>query len=208
MGKNETIFIGITGGTASGKTTVVKKIMKHFKDKSVVDIKLDSYYNVLAGLSDDERAKVNFDHPKAFDFDLLYEQLDDLKKGKTIEKPIYDFTTHLRKDETETVKPARIVIVEGILVFIKKEIRDLLDMKIFVDTASDIRLIRRIERDIAERGRTFDTVKNQYFETVRPMHIQFIEPTKQNADIIVPKGGRNTVAINMIISRIHHLLEN
>ncbi|HJO93671.1 MAG TPA: uridine kinase [Victivallales bacterium] len=208
MDKQETIFIGIEGGSASGKTTVVNKIMHSFKNNEIEQIELDSYYNDFSNLTPEERDKLNFDHPKAFDFDLLTEHINILKKGKPIEKPIYDFATHLRIKDTITVYPKKIIIIEGILIFAKKELRNMLDVKIYVDTAADIRLMRRIERDIEARGRTLDSVKNQYFNTVRPMHLEFIEPTKQFADIIVPRGGNNHVAINMIISRIKYLLNH
>jgi len=206
MDKQETIFIGIEGGSASGKTTVVNKIMRSFKNNEIEQIELDSYYNDFSKLTPAERDKLNFDHPKAFDFDLLTEHIEMLKSGNPIEKPIYDFSTHLRRKETIKVYPKKIIIIEGILIFTRKELRNMLDVKIYVDTAADIRLMRRIERDIEQRGRTLDSVKDQYFNTVRPMHLEFIEPTKQFADIIVPRGGSNDVAINMIISRIKYLL--
>ena len=206
MEEQDTIFIGIAGGTASGKSTVVKKIMKKLVNRKLIQIDLDSYYKDFSALSPEERNRINFDHPRAIDFPLLIKHVEELKNGNPIEKPVYDFTTHLRTKETTTIYPTKIIILEGILIFTNKRIRELLDLKIFVDTASDIRLMRRIERDIKERGRTLDSVKNQYFETVRPMHIQFIEPTKQFADIIIPSGGKNKAAINMIISGIKDLL--
>jgi len=202
-----TIIIGVAGGSASGKTTVVKKILKSFKNRSLNKIDMDSYYGDFSTLSPEERDAINFDHPKAFDFDLLNEHIYKLKDGKDIQKPIYDFATHLRQKETTPVTPSKILILEGILLFTNAKLRELMDMKIFVDTASDIRLMRRIERDIKERGRTLESVKNQYFTTVRPMHLEFIETTKQYADIIIPSGGHNHVAINMIIGGINDLLK-
>ncbi|MCX5773802.1 MAG: uridine kinase [Fusobacteria bacterium] len=205
--ENRTIFIGIAGGTASGKTTVVEKIMDRFKNESVECLELDAYYKDFSHLSPSERDHLNFDHPQSIDFDLLISHIQLLKEGNKIEKPIYDFGTHLRTSQTVTITPRKIVIVEGILIFSNSKIRELLDMKIFVDAAPDIRLMRRIERDMTERGRSLESVKAQYFKTVRPMHLEFIEPTKQYADIIVPRGGDNHVAISMIRSRIRYLLE-
>lgn len=204
---SQPIFIGIAGGTASGKTTVVDKIMERFKNESVLCIDLDSYYKDFSHLSAKERDHLNFDHPQSIDFELLTQHIHALKNGECIHKPVYDFSTHLRSPNTAKLCPTKIIIVEGILVFSHSTLRDLLDMKIFVDTAPDIRLMRRIERDMTERGRSLESIKNQYFKTVRPMHIEFIEPTKQYADIIVPRGGDNHVAISMIRSRIRHLLE-
>ena len=206
MIKQETIIIGIAGGTASGKTTVVKKIMKSFKNKNVGHIDLDSYYKDFSTLTPEERNDINFDHPGSLDFSLLAKHLKQLKEWQPIEKPIYDFATHLRQKETTTVYPTRILIIEGILVFVDKKLRKLMDMKIFVDTPDDIRILRRIERDIKERGRDFESIKNQYLTTVRPMHLEFIESTKHYADIIIPSGGQNMAAINMIIGGINDLL--
>ena len=208
MDKHGTIFIGIAGGTASGKTTVVKKIMKRLKTSKLIQLDLDSYYKDFSGLTPEERNDINFDHPQSIDFDLLIKHIEELKSGNSIEKPVYDFTTHLRTKETTTIEPTKIIILEGILIFTNSMIRKLLDLKIFVDTASDIRLMRRIERDMKERGRSLDSVKNQYFKTVRPMHLEFIVPTKQYADIIIPSGGKNKAAIDMIISGIKDLLQN
>jgi len=207
MEEQETIFIGIAGGSASGKSTVVKKIMKRLKNRKILEIDLDSYYKDFSDFTPEERNNINFDHPQSIDFELLIKHINFLKNGKSIEKPVYDFATHLRTRDTTTINPTKIIILEGILIFTNPEIRKLLDMKIFVDTASDIRLMRRIERDMKERGRSLDSVKNQYFETVRPMHLEFIETTKQYADIIIPSGGNNKVAINMIISGIKDLMQ-
>jgi uridine kinase len=203
---NEIIIIGIAGGTASGKTTVVKKIMKSFKNRNVSSIDLDSYYKDFSSLNPEERDNINFDHPQSIDFELLAEHLSLLKSGKPIEKPIYDFSTHLRQKGTTTIIPTRILILEGILIFVDKKLRELMDMKIFVDAPDDIRILRRLERDIQDRGRTFENIKKQYLETVRPMHLEFIETTKQYADIIIPSDRHNHPAINMIIGGINDLL--
>ena len=203
---SEIIVIGIAGGTASGKTTVVKKIMKSFKNRNVGSIDLDSYYKDFSSQTPKERDNINFDHPQSIDFELLSKHLTTLKSGNPIKKPVYDFVTHLRQEATTTVIPSRILILEGILIFVDKKLRSLMDMKIFVDTPDDIRILRRLERDIKDRGRTFENVQKQYLETVRPMHMEFIESTKQYADIIIPSGRYNQPAINMIIGGINDLL--
>lgn len=200
------ILIGITGGTGSGKTTVAKEIYRSIKDKNVVIIEQDSYYKDQSHLSFEERVKTNYDHPFAFDNDLLIEHLKKLLQYKTIKKPIYDFENHTRKKETITVCPKEIIILEGILILNDERIRDLLDIKIFVDTDSDVRVIRRITRDIRDRGRTLDSVIEQYMTTVRPAQLQFVEPTKKYADIIIPEGGYNKVAIDIIATKINSLL--
>lgn len=203
---NAPILIGITGGTGSGKSTVSKEIFKTVPEKDIVIMEQDSYYKDQSDLSYNERIKTNYDHPSAFDNDLLVEHLKRLKAGKSIEKPIYDFENHNRKKETIIVEPKKIIILEGILILFEKEIRDLLDIKIFVDTDSDVRVIRRILRDIKERGRTLDSVILQYMETVRPAHLQFIEPSKRYADINIPEGGYNKVAIDLIVQKIKSIL--
>lgn len=200
------ILIGITGGTGSGKSTVSKKIFKTVTEKDVVIIEQDSYYKDQSDLSYNERVKTNYDHPSAFDNELLVQHLKQLMAGEAIEKPIYDFELHNRKKETIRVEPKQIIILEGILILFEKEIRDLLDIKIFVDTDSDVRVIRRILRDIKERGRTLDSVILQYMETVRPAHLQFIDPSKRYADIIIPEGGYNKVAIDLIVQKIKSIL--
>ena len=196
------LIIGIAGGTGSGKTTVVKKIVKSIETNSVAVLAQDAYYKDNAGLSFEERQKINYDHPNSIDFELLLKQLKDLKNGKEIEQPIYSYATHAREQDYKVIHPKNVLIVEGILVFTNKELRDLCDIKIFVHTDSDERLIRRIRRDINERGRDVEEVLNRYTSTLKPMHIQFIEPTMKFADIIIPVGGENQVAIEVIASMI------
>ncbi|WP_025641227.1 uridine kinase [Schnuerera ultunensis] len=200
------LLIGIAGGTGSGKSTVSKEILKSIHRQNVVIIEQDSYYKDQSHLSFEERVKTNYDHPFAFDNDLLLKHLKGLLNNKPIEKPIYDFEWHTRKEETITIYPKEIIILEGILILNDDEIRELCDIKIFVDTDSDVRVIRRILRDIKERGRTLDSVINQYMSTVRPAHLQFVEPTKKYADIIIPEGGYNKVAIDIIVTKINSIL--
>ena len=196
-------IIGIAGGTGSGKTTVVKEIVNSLPEGSVAVIPQDSYYKDLGHLSEQEKRVHNFDHPDSIDFDLLRAQLKDLREGKTVEQPIYSYLTCGRsKDETLTVKPADIIIVEGILIFTDHKLRELMDIKIFVDADDDDRLMRVMARDIIERGKTVDTVIERYSKTVKPMYLQFIEPSKRYADIIIPQGGHNKVAIEMISATI------
>jgi len=202
------ILIGIAGGTGSGKSTVTKEIYKSINETNVVIIEQDSYYKDQSNISYEERVKTNYDHPFAFDNELLISQLKDLLQGKTVNKPIYDFSSHNRKTETEIVEPRDIIILEGILILSEEEIRNLLDIKIFVDTDSDVRVIRRILRDIKDRGRTLDSVILQYMNTVRPAHLQFIEPTKRYADIIIPEGGYNKVAVDIIVAKINEIIKN
>jgi len=200
------ILIGITGGTGSGKSTVSREILKRNGEENVVIIEQDSYYKDQTHLTFEERVKRNYDHPLAFDNELLIKHLKDLLNNIPIEKPIYDFEQHTRKKETVTVFPKKIIILEGILILYDEEIRNLCDIKIFVDTDSDVRVIRRIRRDIKERGRTLDSVIQQYMSTVRPAHQQFVEPTKKYADIIIPEGGYNEVAIDIIAAKINSIL--
>lgn len=202
-----TILIGITGGTGSGKSTIADEIYSSFSDECIAMIQQDMYYKDQSHLTMEERVKTNYDHPRAFDNDLMVEHLKALINGEAIEKPIYDFAEHNRSKETVTVESKRIIIVEGILVLEDERIRDLLDIKVYVDTDADIRILRRLVRDIEERGRTVDSVIEQYLSVVRPMHMQFIEPTKRNADIIVPEGGQNKVAIDILVSKIKDILK-
>ncbi|PVX52245.1 uridine kinase [Balneicella halophila] len=199
------IVLGIAGGTGSGKTTVTGAILEKVNAHTSL-LEQDAYYRDMPELSLDERAKVNYDHPDAIEFSLLIQHIKTLKKGLPIAQPIYDFTNHLRKKETTTVKPARILIVEGILIFAIPELRELFDMKIFVDTDDDERLLRRISRDMEERGRSFESVQEQYRKTVKPMHLEFVEPSKRYADVIIPRGGGNNVGIDMVASRLQYLL--
>ena len=204
---NKPLLIGITGGTGSGKSTVSREILKFIHEKNVITIEQDSYYKDQSHLSFEERVKTNYDHPFAFDNDLLIEHLKDLLSNKPIEKPIYDFERHTRKEETIRVNPKKVIILEGILILNDEDIRNLCHIKIFVDTDSDVRVIRRIIRDIKERGRTLDSVIEQYMETVRPAHFQFVEPSKKYADIIIPEGGYNKVAIDIIATKINSILD-
>jgi len=199
------VLIGIAGGTGSGKTTMADRIIEEFPEHCVL-ICQDSYYKDISHLSVEERAKTNFDHPDSLDFDLLRQHLLDLAQGKAIEKPIYSFKTHARETTTERVEPAQVIIVEGILLFAVPEMRDLFDLKIFVKTDDDVRLLRRIERDIAERGRSFDGVKEQYLKTVKPMHDAYVEPSKHYADVIFPMGKPNQKALNLVFSKIREHL--
>lgn len=192
------LIIGIAGGTGSGKTTVVHQIMNELPETEVGVISQDSYYKVNNNLSFEERALINFDHPRAIDFDLLVKHLKDLKAGKTIEQPVYSFITHNRTDDSIVTHPRKVMIVEGILILTNPELRDLFDVKVFVHADSDERLIRRLKRDIAERGRDMEEVLNRYQTTLKPMHQQFIEPTKVFADIIIPNDKYNTVAIDVV----------
>ncbi|WP_297804894.1 uridine kinase [uncultured Polaribacter sp.] len=200
------LILGIAGGTGSGKTTVVNQIIKQLPTDEVCVISQDSYYNQTDNLSYEERTKINFDHPRAIDFDLLVKHLKELKLGKTIEQPVYSFVTHNRTTDTILTHPRKVVIVEGILIFNNESLRDLFDIKIFVHADTDERLVRRVRRDITERGRDIDEVLNRYQDTLKPMHLQFIEPTKNFADIIIPNNKRNTVAIDVVRTVINDRL--
>ena len=205
----KTIIIGIAGGTGSGKTSVANAVLEDLKKsgEKIVLIEQDSYYKRNDHLSFSERVKLNYDHPNSIDFDLLREHILALKEGKSIEKPIYNFAEHNRSKETEKIESKPIIIVEGILILAIEKIRDILDMKIFVDTDDDIRLLRRMERDIQERGRSFDNIKEQYLSTVKPMHLEFVEPSKRYADVIIPRGKDNEVGIKMVSSRLKYLIK-
>ena len=198
------LIIGITGGTGCGKTTVVNQIIKELSGEEVTVISQDSYYKDLSHLSFEQRTKINFDHPNSIDFDLLKSHLLALKAGNEIDSPTYSFVEHNRTAETIRLKPTKVVIVEGILIFSHPDIRELFDIKIFVHADSDERLIRRSKRDITERGRDIEEVLNRYQNTLKPMHLQFIEPTKEFADIIIPNNRRNTVAIDILKTLVHN----
>lgn len=200
------IIIGVAGGTGSGKTTVSVAILERVGREQITYIQHDSYYKDLSPLPLEERHKINFDHPDALDTNLLVEHLKRLQAGSLIEVPIYDFTTHTRKRETRRVEPRAVTLVEGILIFADKALRELMDVKIFVDTDADIRFLRRLQRDITERGRTLESVIRQYLETVRPMHLEFVEPSKRYADIIIPEGGFNVTAIEMIAAKVQSMI--
>lgn len=201
------LVIGIAGGTGSGKTTVVKKIVQGFPQNEVAIISQDSYYKDNSHLPLEQRQKINFDHPDSLEFNLLAKHIKELKSGKSIEEPIYSYLTCTRSNETNKIQPKEVIIVEGILVLSHKELRDLLDIKVFVSADADDRLVRVIQRDIIERGRTVENVLQRYHESVKPMHLQFIEPTKRYADLILPQGGHNKVAINVLTSIVKMNLE-
>lgn len=200
------LFVGVAGGSGSGKTTVVERIMSGLAPRAVTLIHHDAYYFDYGHLDVEERAAVNFDHPASLETELLTRHLDALSTGETVELPLYDFKTHTRTSQTETAAPTPVVIVDGILVLADREIRRRLDIKIFVDTDADVRFIRRLGRDIHERGRSLESVVKQYEKTVRPMHLEFVEPSKRYADIIVPVGGENDVAIDMVVTKLREVL--
>lgn len=198
----EPLVIGIAGGTGSGKTTIVNKLNEVF-EKQVLTLCHDYYYKANSNIPLEERKKLNYDHPESFETGRLIEDIKSLKKGKIIERPIYNFVMHTREEETVTVSPTKVIIVDGILIFENKELRDLLDIKVYVDTDADVRIIRRILRDVKERGRNLESVIDQYLNTVKLMHEQFVEPSKRYADIIIPEGGYNQVALSMLIEHIN-----
>ena len=198
---DDVMVIGIAGGTGSGKTTITRKLMQRFGgDVSV--IYHDNYYKAHHNMSYEERAKLNYDHPDSFDTDLLIQAVKDLKAGRSVVCPVYDYTIHDRSDKVIEVKPARVIIVEGILIFQSRELCRQMDIKIYVDTDADVRILRRIVRDVRDRGRSLESVVNQYLSTVKHMHEQFVEPSKRNADIIIPEGGHNQVAMEMVMERV------
>ena len=200
------LVIGIAGGSGSGKTTVAQDILQRVGPDRIAFLQHDSYYKDLSGLPPTQRAEVNFDHPNSLETALLIQHIAALRDGKAVEVPIYDFSAHSRTDRTFTVQPRGVILVEGILIFTEAALREMFDVKIFVDTDSDIRFIRRLERDLAERGRTTESVIKQYRSTVRPMHMEFVEPSKRYADVIIPEGGFNTAALDMVVARIETLL--
>jgi uridine kinase len=201
------VVIGVAGGSGSGKTSVTKAIYESFKGHSITMIQQDFYYKDQSDLPFEERLKTNYDHPLAFDNDLLIEHLEKLLRYEAIEKPVYDYSLHTRSKEVIEVEPKDVIILEGILVLEDERLRNLMDIKLYVDTDADIRIIRRMSRDIKERGRTLDSVIEQYTNVVRPMHNQFIEPTKRYADVIIPEGGQNHVAIDLMVTKIQTILE-
>jgi len=202
----KSIIIGIAGGTGSGKTTIAKNIIQEYGPGEVVRLDLDSYYRDLSSLSREERAATNFDHPSSLEIDLLVQHVEALSQGKAVEIPIYNFATHNRAKETRTVEPHKVIIIEGIMALYFPELTSKMDVKLYVDTPSDIRFIRRLKRDIIERGRSVDSVIDQYKATVRPMHSQFVEPNKYQADVIIPEGGMNHVAVDLIRTKIDAVL--
>ncbi|HZI64543.1 MAG TPA: uridine kinase [Thermoanaerobaculia bacterium] len=201
-----TVALGVAGGTGSGKTTVAQSILETVGRERIAFLAQDSYYKDVEWGHDHDLLRHNFDHPDALDDDLLIEHLQRLKAGHSVEVPIYDFVRHRRKPETRRVEPRPVVLVEGILLFAEPRLRELLDFKVFVDTDADVRLMRRLRRDLSERGRAVEDVLRQYMETVRPMHLEFVEPSKRWADVIVPEGGENRVALEMVVARLEQLL--
>ncbi len=202
------LVIGIAGGSGSGKTTLMKNLVERFQD-CVTVVSHDNYYKRHDELTYEQRCLINYDEPAAFETDLMAQHLEQLRKGEAIECPVYDYTVHNRSDETVRIEPRRVIIVEGILIFADEALRELMDIRIFVDTDADVRLCRRIKRDVNKRGRTLESVLAQYQQTVKPMHEQYVEPSKKYANLIVPEGGKNCVALEMIVDRIsHHLNKN
>ncbi|ANX13021.1 uridine kinase [Fictibacillus halophilus] len=202
------IVIGVAGGSGSGKTTVAKEIYRQFANQSILIIEQDAYYKDQSEKSMEERLKTNYDHPLAFDNDLLIQHIKSLQAYESVEKPVYDYTAHTRSDKIIPVDAKDVIILEGILILEDERLRDLMDIKLFVDTDADVRIIRRMVRDIRDRGRTLESVIDQYTSVVRPMHNQFIEPTKRYADIIIPEGGQNRVAIDLMVTKIKTILED
>jgi uridine kinase len=202
----DVVVIGVAGGTGSGKSTLVKRLQEAFKNDDVATICHDFYYKAHPELSYEERTKLNYDHPAAFDTDMLVEHIRQLKEGKNVECPVYSFVEHNRTTETLPVAPSKVIIIDGILIFENEELRDMMDIKVYVDTDADLRLARRILRDVRERGRSMESVISQYTNTVKPMHEQFVEPSKRYADVIIPEGGFNSVAVSMLIENIRSLI--
>lgn len=200
------IVFGVAGGTASGKTTVARAILDAVGASQVAYLPHDAYYRDISHLPPTERARINYDHPDSLETKLLIKHVKELLSGRVVQVPIYDFTQHNRLAETRPVDPSPIILVEGILIFTKRKLRDLMDVKIYVDTDADVRFIRRLQRDIQERGRDWEAIIEQYLTTVRPMHLKFVEPSKRYADVIIPEGGLNKVAMDMVVSRLHALL--
>ena len=198
---SDIMVIGIAGGTGSGKTTFTKRLIQRFGTEVSI-VHHDNYYKAHHDMPYEQRAKLNYDHPNAFDTELLVEHLKRLRRGESIQCPVYDYSIHDRTDKTITIKPTRVIVVEGILIFASRELCQLMDVKIFVETDADVRILRRIVRDVRDRGRSLESVIDQYLTTVKPMHEQFVEPSKRNADLIVPQGGHNQVALDMVVERV------
>jgi uridine kinase len=201
------LVVGIAGGTGSGKTTVARNIVRTLPRGSSVLLEHDGYYRNFGHLTAEERAKINFDHPQSLETELLMEHITALRQGRPIEKPVYDYVTHTRSPRTVRVEPVPVVVVEGILIFTDEELRKLFDIKIFVDTDADMRVLRRLQRDVAERGRSVTAVIEQYYSTVRPMHLKFVEPSKRWADIIIPEGGHNEIATDLVIEKLRRFVD-
>jgi len=202
------LVIGLAGGTGSGKTSVTRSILRSLDGSNVQVIQHDSYYKDISAYGDKTPDQINFDHPAALETELLVEHLRSLRAGNTVEQPVYDFKTHRRLLQTKSLEPRPIILIEGILIFVDKPLRDLMDIKIFVDTDADERLLRRIRRDIRDRGRSLESVMHQYINTVKPMHLEFVEPSKQWADVIIPRGSDNKVAVDMVVTKIRSLLQS
>lgn len=200
------VLIGVAGGSGSGKTTVSQAILERVGRDRIAYVQHDAYYRDRSHLPFEERVRINYDHPDSLETDLLVAHLGELRAGRAVDLPIYDFARHVRKAETRRLEPRAIILVEGILIFVDRALRETFDIKIFVDTDADLRFIRRLQRDIAERGRSMESVIHQFLETVRPMHLEFVEPSKRYADLIIPEGGFNTIAIDMIVARIFALI--
>ncbi|UOQ86101.1 uridine kinase [Gracilibacillus salinarum] len=207
MSKEKPVIIGVAGGSGSGKTSVTKSIQNRFRDQSVLVIEQDYYYKDQSDMPMEERLQTNYDHPLAFDHDLLIEHIKQLSEQQTVNKPVYDYTMHTRSEQVIPIEPKDVIIIEGILILDDPRLVELMDIKVFVDTDADLRIIRRLLRDINERGRSIDSVINQYIQTVRPAHLQFIEPTKRYADVIIPEGGQNEVAIDLLATKIEKILD-
>lgn len=203
----QSVVIGVAGGSGSGKTTVASALLERVGCERIALVQHDAYYRDQSAKPFEARARVNYDHPDSLETELLIEQLRQLRAGEAVELPVYDFATHTRCAETRRVEPRPVIMVEGILIFVDRALRDLFDVKIFVDTDADLRFIRRLQRDLSERGRSLDAVIRQYLDTVRPMHLEFVEPSKRYADLIVPEGGFNTVALELLAARVRDLLE-
>ena len=206
MGEFKPIVFGVAGGTASGKTTVARAILEAVGASQIAYLPHDAYYKDMSHLSLEERAHLNFDHPNSLESKLLVKHIKQLLDGKDVHVPVYDFTKHRRTNETVLVEPSPMVLVDGILIFTKRQLRELMDIKVYVDTDPDVRFIRRLQRDIHDRGRSLESVVTQYMDTVRPMHLKFVEPSKRHADVIIPNGGLNRVAMEMVVSRLRDLL--